>query len=432
MSVDRLYLIGVLFLQVEPLLVRLALHRLHIRDILFLRVADLFLQLVNLQVELLPQLCPLGISALNTLIGGQFLRKGQLVIRFLLFDPVHRILISGRNQLILNTIDLAVDLLSFLTALAVFLLERFPSGKLLFQAELAVIFPLFRPILKGIESLLRDLDGFIAHLCRSRRNRNDSIVDTDGHTLANVFTKLDKFAGGRMTVQRLLCRIQSRKTQITARLRGAAQLRADAVDKALRNIPAGFIELILVVVHFCHNDQHDGLHRHPHGSTVAADRGAEADHHLHDRGIHARGMCFHGRGHRKHQFSHSHINDRLVLPDGRACGIEHIDDSCANSSATVVESVGKVLDTGVCQQNQRIRKVHKCILIHILHRISKRYQLLDLCDRAGELAHVDTLDRGGVSRKTISEENELVAEVGNAVVSGEETHKPAAVRNGIG
>ena len=89
MRVDRLYLISVLFLQVEPLLVRLALHRLHIRDILFLRVADLFLQLVNLQVELLPQLCPLGISALNTLIGGQFFRKGQLVIRFLLFDPVH-------------------------------------------------------------------------------------------------------------------------------------------------------------------------------------------------------------------------------------------------------------------------------------------------------------------------------------------------------
>ena len=90
------------------------------------------------------------------------------------------------------------------------------------------------------------------------------------------------------------------------------------------------------------------------------------------------------------------------------------------------------MDTCVCQQNQRIRKVYKCILIHILHRIGKRHQLLDLCDRAGELAHVDTLDRGGVSRKTIAEENELVAEVGNAVVSGEETHKPAAVRNGIG
>ena len=432
MRVDRLYLIGVLFLQVEPLLVRLTLHRLHIRDILFLRVADLFLQLVNLQVELLPQLCPLGISALNTLIGGQFLCKSQLVIRFLLFDPVHRILISGRNQLILNTIDLAVDLLSFLTALAVFLLERFPSGKLLFQAELAVIFPLFRPILKGVESLLRDLDGFITHLCRSRRNRNDSIVDADGHTLANVFTKLDKLAGGRMAVQRLLCRIQRRKTQITACLRGAAQLRADAIDKALRNIPAGFIELILVVVHFCHNDQHDRLHRRPHGSTVAADRGAEADHHLHDRGIHARGMCFHGRGHRKHQLSHRHINDRLVLPNGRACGIEHIDDRRAHGSSTVIEGVGKVFDTCVCQQNQRIRKVHKCILIHILHRIGKRHQLLDLCDRAGELAHVDTLDRGGVSRKTIAEENELVAEICNAVVSGEETHKPAAVRNGIG
>ena len=143
-------------------------------------------------------------------------------------------------------------------------------------------------------------------------------------------------------------------------------------------------------------------------------------------------MCFHSRGHRKHQLSNRHINDRLVLPDGRACGIEHIDNGCAHGSPTVVECIGKVLDTGVCQQNQCIRKVHKCILIHILHRIGKRYQLLDLCDRAGELAHVDTLDRGGVSRKTFAEENELVAEIGNTVVSGKEAHKSAAVRNGIG
>ena len=340
-------------------------------------------------------------------------------------------LIGGVDKLILNAIDLTVDLLALLASLAVLLLERFPRGKLLFQAQLAVILALLRPFLISVQSFLGNLDGFVAHIGGGGGDRRDGVVDTDGHALADVLTQFNELAGGRMAVQRLLRGVERGKTEITARAGGVAQLRADTIDKALRNVSSRVVEFALIVVHLRHDDDKHGAHRRLDRTAVLADRGAEADHHLYHRRIHRRGVRLHACGDRRHQLRHCHDNNGLVLPDARPRGAKHVGDGFRHVAPAVVESIGEALDAASGEHRERICEVHERILVHVLQDLGERRELFHLRDRGGKLCNVDVLHRLGIVGKALAEDHELFSKVGNIIAPRKEAHKPAAIRDRV-
>ena len=251
--VDGLHLVGVFLLQVKPLLIGGSLSTLHVGNVLLLGLVDLLLDPVDLPIHLLPLFGALGIPALNPFIGRQFIRQGHPIVILLLLDPVHGILIrgvyqliaqtvnlavsffafltalqitglntlvscqfllqtetvvilllldpvhgcliSGRNQLILNPVDLAVNLDSFLAPGLVLLLQVLISGKLVFQAELTVILLLFCPFLKSVDALGADSDDLVDHTRGRLACRNDAVLHTDSKTCANVLTQMDVLTG---------------------------------------------------------------------------------------------------------------------------------------------------------------------------------------------------------------------------------------------
>ena len=79
-------------------------------------IHKLFAEGVDLTVDLLTFLTAFQVTLLHPLIRFEFFLRAELIIEFLLLNPVDRRLISGRNKLILNPVDLTVNLDALFTS----------------------------------------------------------------------------------------------------------------------------------------------------------------------------------------------------------------------------------------------------------------------------------------------------------------------------
>ena len=73
-------------------------------------IHKLFTKSVDLTVNLFTFLTAFQITLLHPLIRFEFFLRAEPVVILLLLDPVDRCLIGGRDKLILNSVDLTVNL----------------------------------------------------------------------------------------------------------------------------------------------------------------------------------------------------------------------------------------------------------------------------------------------------------------------------------
>ena len=488
--VDGLDLVGIGLLQLDAPLVGGFLNALHVGDVLLLGLVNFLLQPVDLPVQLLPLLGALGVPALDPLVGGQLVGQAQTVVILFLLDPVHGVLIGlvhklvaegedlpvqlhpflaalqipglhpliggqlllgaqalvilllldpvqgglvgGGNQFILNPIDLPVDLHPLLTAGPVLLLEVFPSGQLVHQAQLAVILLLVDPILKGIDALLADGDHLVDHAGGGLCGRDDAVVDADGQTLAHVFAQMDEFPGGGVAVQRLLCRFQSGQAQASAGGPCAAQLGVDAVDKALPGVLSGGLELRLHAVDVGYGGGEHRPHRVPHRSGVGRDGCFHGPHHIRCRCPDGRDLPVHNVRQRLDHRLHGPVCHGEVGEDGAADGGQHTGHGFVDRVAAVVESTGKAGDAGVSHLPHAVGKAGQTAGVDPCGPLSQLQQAPYLCDHVGHPPGVDAGDLAVIVLHGRAELGNIPAKGGQRLVSAEPLVKQTAVRQAGG